>query len=86
MAFSPLSNLHRYEDFRKAVFESGQRYKQRFYNVRIEQRGPLAQVSLTFVTERLSAKPDTATGWKLLQWVKVGGEWKIASDLYTFEN
>ena len=78
--------LHRYEDFRKAVFLSGQRYKQKFYNIRIEQRGPLAQVSLDFVTEQISGKRGSSSGWKVLQLVKVGDRWKIASELYTFEN
>jgi hypothetical protein len=78
-------DLRHYEDFRKAVFLSGQRYKQRFYNIRIEQHGPLAQATLNFVTERVSGKPDSVTGWKVLQLVKVGGNWKIASELYTFE-
>jgi hypothetical protein len=81
-----LPDLHRYQDFRKAVFLSGQRFKQRFYNIHIEQQGPLAQVSLTFVTDQISGKPQSATGWKVLQLVKVGGRWKIASELYTFEN
>jgi hypothetical protein len=80
------AGLRQYEDFRKAVFASGQRYRQRFYNVRIEQRGPLAQVSLVFVTERISAPPQSSTGWKVLQLVKVAGRWKIASELYTFEH
>ena len=79
-------DLHRYEDFRKAVFSSGERYKQRFYNVRIEQHGPLAQVSLVFVTEQTSGKRESSSGWKVLQLVKVGDRWKIASELYTFEN
>lgn len=77
-------DLRQYEDFRKAVFASGRRYKQRFYNVHIEQHGPLAQVSLDFVTEQVSGTRGSATGWKVLQLVKVGDHWKIASELYTF--
>jgi hypothetical protein len=77
-------NLRQYEGFRQSVFASGQRFRQRFYNVRIEQHGALAQVSLNFVTEQGSGKRGSATGWKVLQLVKVGGRWKIASELYTF--
>jgi hypothetical protein len=77
-------DLGHYEDFRQAVFASGKRYRQRFYNVRIEQHGALAQVSLDFVTEQLSADRKSSTGWKVLQLVRVGGQWKIASELYTF--
>ena len=77
-------DLRRYEDFRQAVFVSGQRYQEKFYNVRIEQHGPLAQVSLNFLTERVPANEKPAPGWKVLQLVKVGGHWKIASALYTF--
>jgi hypothetical protein len=77
-------NLRQYEGFRQSVFASGQRLRQRFYNARIEQHGVLAQVSLDFVTEQVSGKRGSATGWKVLQLVKVGGRWKIASELYTF--
>lgn len=78
-------DLRRYDAFRHAVFAGGRRYRQRFYHVRIEQHGPLAQVSLVFVTEEISGKKkEVATGWKILQLAKVGRRWKIASELYTF--
>jgi hypothetical protein len=78
-------DLHHYEAFRQAVFTSGLRYRQRFYDIHIEQHGPLAQVSLVFVTEQLSGKKKgSSTGWKVLQLVKVGDRWKIASELFTF--
>ena len=79
-----LPDLRQYEGFRRSVFASGQRFRQRFYNVLVEQHGALAQVSLDFVTEQVSGKRGSATGWKVLQLVKVGGRWKIASELYTF--
>ena len=77
-------DLRQYEGFRQAVFASGQRYREKFYNVRIEQHGPLAQASLDFVTEQVSGKRSSSTGWKVLQLVKVGDRWKIASELYMF--
>ena len=77
-------DLRQYEGFRSAVFASGQRYRQAFSNIRIEQHGSLAQVSLDFVTERLSGKRESSAGWKVLQLVRVGDHWKIASELYTF--
>lgn len=77
-------DLRQYEGFREAVFAIGQRYRQKFYNVRIEQHGPLAQVSLDFVTEQISGNRRSSTGWKVLQLMKVGDHWKIASELYTF--
>lgn len=77
-------DLRQYEGFRQAVFASGQRYREKFYNVRIEQHGPLAQASLDFVTEQVSGKRRSSTGWKVLQLVKVGDRWKIASELYMF--
>jgi hypothetical protein len=77
--------LHHYEAFRRAVFASGERFRQRFYDIHIEQHGPLAQVSLVFVTEQLTGrKKGSSTGWKVLQLVKVGDRWKIASELFTF--
>jgi ketosteroid isomerase-like protein len=75
-------DTRRYEDFRQAIFASGKKYQQQFYNVHIEQDGPLAQVSLDFVTRRAGTK-NGSYGWKTLQLMKVGGEWKIASELYT---
>jgi hypothetical protein len=77
-------DLRHYEDFRKAVFASGMRLRQKFYNIHIEQRGALAQVSLDFVTEQVSGNGKSSTGWKLLQLVRIGDHWKIASELYTF--
>ena len=74
--------MSHYSDFKHIVFESGRHFEQTFYNVRIEQDGDLAQVSLDFVTK------DTRThsggyGWKSLTLLKVKGLWKIASEFYT---
>lgn len=77
-------NLRQYAGFRQAVFGSGQRYRQTFTHVHIEQHGPLAQVSLDFVTEQLSGNRGSSAGWKVLQLVKVGEQWKIANELFTF--
>ena len=72
----------RYADFRSAIFGSAQRYEQRFDNVRILQDGALAQVSLDFVT--VAAGTDRGGyGWKTLELLKVGGQWRIASEFYT---
>ena len=72
----------RYADFRTAVFGSAQRYEQRFDNVRIQQDGALAQVSLDFVT--VDAGTDRGGyGWKTLELLKVGGQWRIASEFFT---
>jgi len=79
---SPNSDLQRYPRFRKAVFESGRRYTQRFYNVHIQQDGDLAQASLDFVTQDARTGRG-AFGWKSLQLLKVQGRWKIASEIYT---
>ena len=71
-----------YQSFRKSVFESGVRYTQHFYNVHIDQDGPLAQVSLDFLTRETKGERGSY-GWKTLQLVKLQGQWKIASELYT---
>lgn len=78
----PMGETRRYAQFRKAVFESGARLEQSFHNVRIQQDGPLAQVSLDFVTRDLGAA-RAAYGFKTLQLLKVAGQWKIASEFYT---
>ncbi|AMP06819.1 YybH family protein [Collimonas pratensis] len=75
-------DTRRYADFRQAVFASGKHFEQRFYNVRIEQDGELAQASLDFVTKEANSQKGSY-GWKTLQLLKVNGAWKIASELYT---
>jgi Putative lumazine-binding len=71
-----------YQSFKRSVFESGKRYQQAFYNIRIEQDGALAQASLDFVT-RIRDTDKGGYGWKTLQLLKVQGQWKIASEFYT---
>ena len=86
---SPLSKARadgvdqqRYADFRQAIFGTAQRYEQRFDNVRILQDGALAQVSLDFVT--VDAGSDRGGyGWKTIELLKVGGQWRIASEFFT---
>ena len=75
-------DTRRYSRFRKAVFESGVQYTQHFYNIHIQQDGDLAQVSLDFVTKVVKSGGG-GFGWKTLQLVKVQGQWKIASEIYT---
>jgi hypothetical protein len=77
-----LPNLRHYRDFRHAVFESGQHLQQQFFNVKSQQDGPLAQVSCDFVTVQRDTQHG-GYGWKVLQMLKVQGQWKIASELYT---
>ena len=72
----------RYADFRHAVFGSGKHYEQRFDNVRIQQDGALAQVSLDFVTVAAGTQQG-GYGWKTLELLKVAGGWRIASEFYT---
>jgi Putative lumazine-binding len=75
-------DIRRYSDFRHAVFESGKSLQQQFFNVKIQQDGPLAQVSLDFVTVQRDSKKG-GYGWKVLQMLKVQGQWKIVSEIYT---
>lgn len=75
-------DTRRYEDFRQAIFSSGKKYTQDFYNVRIEQDGALAQASLDFVTKDAESQKG-GYGWKVIQLLKVNGHWKIASEFYT---
>ena len=74
--------MNRYAAFKRVVFESGRHFEQKFYNVHIEQDGALAQVSLDFLTKEVGAHGGTY-GWKSLTLLKVSGQWKIASELYT---
>jgi hypothetical protein len=75
-------DTRRYAGFRQAIFGSGTQYTQQFYNVHIEQDGALAQVSLDFVTKD-ARSGQGGYGWKVLQLLKVQGQWKIASEFYT---
>ena len=75
-------DTRRYAGFRQAIFGSGVHYAQQFYNVRIEQDGDLAQASLDFVTKDATTGKG-GYGWKVIQLLKVQGQWKIASEFYT---
>ncbi len=68
-----------YAAFRKAVFD-GAPFTQRFKDVRIQQDGNLATVTLVFINTRPQSE---SWGWKALQLLKVDGVWKIASEFYT---
>ena len=81
-AGAKVPDIRRYGDFRHAVFESGKHLQQQFFNVKIQQDGPLAQVSLDFVTVQRGTQKGSY-GWKVLQLLKVQGQWKIASEIYT---
>ena len=70
--------VQRYDSFRAAIFGSGARFQQRFYDVKIVRNGDLAQVELHFDTIRV-ASGQGGTGWKVLHLLKVGDSWKIAS-------
>lgn len=72
----------RYSGFKHTVFESGRHFEQQFYNVRVEQDGDLAQASVDFVTKDARTH-EGVYGWKSLTLLKVKGQWKIASELYT---
>lgn len=78
-------DTRKYQDFRDAVFRSHQHLTQRFYNVSIEQDGELASVSLDFVT-LLTGTQRGSYGWKTLQLIKIGGDWKIASEFYSADS
>jgi hypothetical protein len=77
-----LKSVQDYAGFRKAIFDSGQRFQQRFSNVKIEQLGNLAQVSLDYETTEQGTAYD-GKGWKTMQLVKFNGQWKIASEFFT---
>jgi hypothetical protein len=76
---SEADGTENYEQFRKGVF-AGPPFTQRFQDIRITQDGVLADVSLVFINTTANG---TSWGWKTLQLLKVRGQWKIASELYT---
>ena len=81
--FAPcLESVQNYAGFRQGVFDSGTKFKQKFFDVAIRSDGDLAQVSLNFKTLRVEANQGGA-GWKILHLLRVGGDWKIASEFYT---
>ena len=81
-ASATLATVQDYAGFRKAIFESGKRFKQRFSNIKIEQVGDLAQVSLDYETALKESDYD-GKGWKVIHLLKVAGRWKIASEFFT---
>ena len=82
-SFKPeLRSVQDYAGFRRAVFGSGRKFTQKFYDVVMDQDGDLAQVSLKFKTLQ-QGSDGGGCGWKVLHLLKVGGHWKIASEFYT---
>jgi hypothetical protein len=77
-----LSTIQDYAGFRQAIFDGGVQFKQRFSNVSIAQVGNLAQVTLDYETAKRD-DPYEGKGWKVMQLIKVGGQWKIASEFFT---
>jgi hypothetical protein len=75
-------NTHAFAAFKRAVFHTNTRYRQTFDHVAIEQDKSLACVRLHFIT-RVVSSGAAAEGWKTLQLLKVGDQWKIASEFYT---
>lgn len=82
LANADLKGIQNYAGFRKAIFENGEKFKQRFSNVKIEQLGNLAQVSLDYETA-LQGSEYSGKGWKVIQLIKVNDRWKIASEFFT---
>ena len=68
--------------FKHSVFHTNTRYRQTLDHVIIEQDSSLASVQLHFITEVVSSG-KAWEGWKTLQLLKVGDQWKIVSELYT---
>lgn len=75
----PTARIANYQEFRRGVFE-GAPFRQRFTNVRIEQDGNLASVTLVFINTRAQ---EQSWGWKTLHLLKSAGGWKIASEFFT---
>jgi hypothetical protein len=75
-------DTHAFAAFRRDVFHTNTRYRQTFDHVAIEQDKSLACVRLHFIT-RVVSSGAAADGWKTLQLLKVGDQWKIASEFYT---
>ncbi len=81
-ASRPLDTRH-FADFRQGVFGNGRPFTQTFHNIHILQDGPLGQVSLDFVNKDKAGHGGWGWGWKIIQLLKVDGQWKIASEFYT---
>lgn len=71
-----------FASFRRSIFHSDKHYRQSFDHIQIRQDASLAQVSLHFVT-RVVGSDSGGEGWKTLTLLKVGRQWKIASEFYT---
>jgi hypothetical protein len=68
--------------FKRAVFHDNARYRQTFDHVVIKQDGSLVSVQLHFITQVVSSG-TAAEGWKTFQMLKVGDQWRIASEFYS---
>lgn len=75
-------DMHNLSDLRGAFFHSKTRYRISFDHMSIQQDHSLAAVFVHFVTQPLPNGP-AVDGWKTLQLMKVGNQWKIVSELFT---
>ncbi|MFZ6654027.1 hypothetical protein [Undibacterium sp. TJN19] len=76
-----LQSIQNYQGFKAAIFGDSQQYKQRFSAIDIQQVGNLAQVSLDYETAG-QGEDYQGKGWKIIQLIKVDGNWKIASEFF----
>ena len=76
------ADIRGFAAFKHSVFHTNTQYRQTFDHVVIDHDGSLACVQLHFITEVVSSS-KTWEGWKTLQLLKVGDQWKIVSELYT---
>ena len=76
------AELRGFAAFKHSVFHTNTRYRQTFDHVQIDQEGSLACVRLHFITQVVSSGAG-GEGWKTLQLLKVGADWKIVSEFYT---
>jgi hypothetical protein len=80
------ADIHELSDLRNAFFHSKGQFQVTFDHISVQQDRSLAQVFAHFVTSvGPNAKP-VLDGWKSIQLLKVGSQWKIVSELYTIEN
>jgi ketosteroid isomerase-like protein len=80
------ADMRELSGLRNIFFHGKEQFQVTFDHITVQQDRSLAQVFAHFVTSVGPKAKPILDGWKSIQLLKVGSQWKIVSELYTIEN
>jgi ketosteroid isomerase-like protein len=76
-------DMYELSGLRNAFFHGKTQFQVTFDHISVQQDRSLAQAFAHFVTSVGRDRKPVMDGWKSIQFLKVGDQWKIVSELYT---